>query len=263
MTRGVAAFLFLAFAMAWTIWEAPSWLGIPSTGIAFAIVIALGAFAPATAAIVVRKWITREGFADAGLRLDPAKWPYYALALLIPLASAWVVGFAVPALGIAKADFQYATAPVVLQFALFAILATPVLWGEEFGWRGYLQPRLFPGRPLLAAVATGLIWGVWHFPLLARATELPGHPWLAFAVFPVATVFYSIVLGWLGTKSGSIWAPSLAHSAINNLRGPLIAMFFAAEPDRLGIALAGLAVFGAIALLIVACGGLKPTADPA
>ena len=28
-----------------------------------------------------------------------------------------------------------------------AILATPVLFGEEFGWRGYLQPKLFPGSP--------------------------------------------------------------------------------------------------------------------
>ena len=39
-----------------------------------------------------------------------------------------------------------------------AIFATPLLFGEEFGWRGYLQLRLFPDRPLLSAVVTGVIW---------------------------------------------------------------------------------------------------------
>lgn len=44
-----------------------------------------------------------------------------------------------------------------------ALIYTPIIWGEEFGWRGYLQIRLLAQRPLQAAVVTGLIWGIWHF----------------------------------------------------------------------------------------------------
>jgi len=43
-----------------------------------------------------------------------------------------------------------------------SVLVAPLVLGEELGWRGYLQLRLFPAQPFLAALATGLIWGVWH-----------------------------------------------------------------------------------------------------
>ena len=44
-----------------------------------------GALSPAVAAIIVRKWVTREGFSDAGLRLNRHHWRYYLAALVLPL----------------------------------------------------------------------------------------------------------------------------------------------------------------------------------
>ena len=61
--------------------------------------------------------------------------------------------------------------------------------------------------------------------------------------------------------SDLLFAPS--PDAVDNLRSPLIALLFVSTPDKAGIALLGLASFGLIALLIVACGGLKPFPDPA
>jgi uncharacterized protein len=263
-TLGIAVYLILAFGLAWTAWGIPRALGVVPQSPLFQAFTLAGAFAPAVAAIVVRAWVTREGFADAGLGLEPRKWGYYVLALAIPIAATLAVLFAAPALGIARPT---GTAPnlavLVLRLSAISVVFTPLLWGEEFGWRGYLQLRLLAGRPLAAAIATGIIWGVWHYPLLMLGTELPGHPLLVLLLFPVGTVFYSIVFGWLRLRSRSIWTASLAHSAINNLRSPLIALFFVSTPDKVGIALLGLAVFGLIALLIVACGGLKPFPDPA
>jgi membrane protease YdiL (CAAX protease family) len=46
-------------------------------------------------------------------------------------------------------------AVIPVQLLITALLVTPILWGEEFGWRGYLQLRLLGQRPLLAAIATG------------------------------------------------------------------------------------------------------------
>ncbi len=268
---GVGAYLILAFGLAWPIWEAALALGVPRHGALFRLFILAGAFAPAVAALVVRGLVTREGFVDAGLGLKPRKWLYYVLALAVPLAAALVVMAAVPALGIAQPDFTLldaqgskaaALAATILRLSVLSLVSMPLLWGEEFGWRSYLQLRLFPSRPLFAAIATGIVWGVWHTPLLMLGTELPGHPRLILLLFPIGTVFYSIILGWLRLKSGSIWPSSLAHSAINNLRSPLMAFLFFAVPDKLGIAVLGIAVFGLIALLIVALGGLKPDPDP-
>ena len=46
----------------------------------------LGSFGPAIAATIVRKWITREGYKDAGLRLNlRTGWKYYLFAFLHPL----------------------------------------------------------------------------------------------------------------------------------------------------------------------------------
>lgn len=270
---GVAVYLVLAFGLAWTLWEIPLRLGVPLRSGLFQVVALVGAFAPAMAAIIVRKWVTREGFADAGLDPAPRRWPYYLLALLIPLAAAFAVAVAAPALGIGEPDFSMRSAatvpgggslaPTILLLSAYSIVLTPVQWGEEFGWRGYLQLRLFARQPLLAAVATGIIWGVWHYPLLLRGTELPGHPGLILVLFPLGTVFYSVVLGWLRLRSGSVWTASLAHSAINHLRSPLMAILFASVSDKLALTLASIAVMGLAALLIVACGGLKPVPEPA
>jgi hypothetical protein len=76
--------------MAWLCWEIPIRLGVSVHSPLFQLAALPGGFAPAIAAIVVRKWITREGFADAGLRIDLSKWPYYIVACLLPLVSGWV-----------------------------------------------------------------------------------------------------------------------------------------------------------------------------
>jgi len=61
-------------------------------------------------------------------------------------------------------------------------------FGEEFGWRAYLLPKLTPLGLRAAVVVQGLIWGAWHWPLIAMGYEYSfdyvGFPWLGFLVFP-------------------------------------------------------------------------------
>jgi membrane protease YdiL (CAAX protease family) len=118
--------------------------------------------------------------------------------------------------------------PRVLPFLLLfnAILYTPLVFGEEFGWRSYLQIRIFIDRPLLAAVITGIVWGVWHYPLLLVGYLFPGYPILGLLVFPISTVLLSIILGWIRLNSGSIWATSLAHTSLNTVGASLTMLLF-------------------------------------
>lgn len=249
--RGVGAYVLLSFALAWTAW----WLAwragaTPANLVVFQLWLLPGGFAPAIAALVVRRWVTGEGFADAGLCLDTSRWRYYLFALLWPFVAVAAITLLAALLGVSQPDFTLQRALgelagaglhappaprhlwLLLPPALIvnAVLATPVLWGEEFGWRGYLQLRLFAGRPLAAAVATGLIWGVWHYPLVLMGYQYPVHPFLGLLVLPVGTVLLSIVFGWLRLRTGSVWSASLAHAATNAVGGSLTLLLFRGGP---------------------------------
>lgn len=238
---GVASYLVLAFGLAWIPWLLllPKTVGSDLTR--FELLAFPGAFAPAIATFIVRKWITREGFADAGLGLHLGKWPYYLFGLLLPFAVVAFICLAAMMLGIAYPDFA---PPIVLAHLppaipkadvkyvlpltslITAFVATPLLFGEEFGWRGYLQLRLFPTRPTLAAIVTGLFWGPWHWPVLARGFDSVGNPLMTLFLLTVSAIFLSIVFGWIRRKTGSVWATSLAHSATNAIGGVLSVSWF-------------------------------------
>jgi len=280
-TRGILIYLLIAFGMAWVLWEIPWRLGLSPRNPFFQLAALPGAFAPAVATVVVRKWVTREGFEDAGLRLNLRKWRYYLVAWLLPLpVTAVIVALAV-ALGIGQPDFSLmralsALAPegtslpsafpanllplIVVQSLVTALVATPILWGEEFGWRGYLQLRLLGQRPLLAAVTTGLIWGVWHYPINLRGYNYPDHPILGLILFPVSTTLISIIFGWLRLRTGSIWAASLAHAATNAVGGSLTMLLFAGGPDPIFVTYLGVLGWlplGALCAWIVFSGQLR------
>jgi len=53
-------------------------------------------------------------------------------------------------------------------------LGLPLTLGEEYGWRGYLLPRLLPLGELKATLIVALIWALWHVPILLIGLELSG-----------------------------------------------------------------------------------------
>lgn len=286
--KGLIAYLLIAFSVAWALWQIVNRLGISPNNPLFQLAMLPGAFAPALAAFIVRKWITREGFTDAGLGLHLRKWPYYVVAwLLSPLAVVSIVIAAV-LLRLGAPDYSLVRgitylaesvgrvpppAPshpwlILASFVLpmNAVMATPILFGEEFGWRGYLQLRLFPGRPLPSAIITGVIWGIWHYPLLLRGYDFPGNRHASLLVLPITTIFLSIIFGWLRLKSGSIWPSTLAHSATNTIGLALTMLLFGGGASFLLVSYLGILGWiplGALSLWIVLGGHLKPTSAEA
>jgi len=96
------------------------------------------------------------------------------------------------------------------------------MFGQEFGWRGYLQPRLFTRNPMLAAVTTGLISGFWLVLITWRAYRLSGPATQGLLIIPLVTICLSIVLGWVQAKTNNIWVPSLLHGSIIAAGGSLV-----------------------------------------
>jgi membrane protease YdiL (CAAX protease family) len=222
----IAVFLVLAVGGAWTVWGLAWLLGVLNPSPVGQVLVLVGSFSVAAAAFVVRRWITREGFADAGLGLHLSRaWPWYVVGWLLPLPVLGVIVGLAAALGL---PFVRAELPptMIVSALVTSLVMAPLFFGEEFGWRGYLQLRWCADRPLLAAVLTGLVWGVYHYPVILAGFEAYENVWVGLAIFPVFTILQSIVQGWLRQQSSSVWTSCLAHAAMNFVGGNLSAYLF-------------------------------------
>ncbi len=232
--RGVRAFLALTFGLTWLPFL-PALVGGPALPLLMPV-------APALASLVVRRWVTGEGFADLGLRPDLRRaGPFLVLALGWPLLAMPLAVALATATGVSSVE-TVSVGDVALWTAA-SLLAAPVFLGEELGWRGYLQTRILPGRPLQAATVTGAVWAVWHYPLWFTTLDLP---LAVVAAMTVSLVVTSVFLGWLQAASGTVWAPSLGHSANNTLEASLGSAVFGSRGGAFAVPP------GAVAVILVA-----------
>jgi len=128
--------------------------------------------------------------------------------------------------------------------------------GEEIGWRGYLYPTLAKrlGRGP-AALAVGVVWGLWHAPLIAAGynyaliptihNQSGAGPLGYLAAFTLYTAALGLLLAVLRDASGSVYPAAAAHGTVNALAG-LFALL--ARGPRLVAAPAGVSVSATMAL---------------
>ncbi len=128
-------------------------------------------------------------------------WPFPLMASLVALVVG--MGHAVPDFTIGQGS-MWATAASLL---VGGLLWTPLYFGEEFGRRSYLQTRVLPERPLAAAMAMGLVWGVWHVPAALVGLLANNHGRLSLALLPWYMVWFSILLGWTGGMGDILLSP--------------------------------------------------------
>lgn len=91
-------------------------------------------------------------------------------------------------------------------------------FGEEVGWQGFLVPQLFKVTNFTrTALLRGVIWSVWHFPLLIGGiygtTETP--LWYRLVCFTVTMTAVSFAFAWIRLKSGSLWTGVWMHASHN------------------------------------------------
>ena len=89
--------------------------------------------------------------------------------------------------------------------------------GEEIGWRGFLVPELATKFSYTTtALISGLIWSLWHYPILIFADYNSGTPvWYGLTCFTVMVVSGSFIFAWMRLKSGSLWTGVLLHASHN------------------------------------------------
>lgn len=158
--RRLLEFGAICVALTWLPWAVLGVLGANLDEGGGMLVFALAASGPSLAALVM--WIWRR----ERRRLVRWSWSWPIAAVLLgalpPLTASALTGHLAALPDHAAEVIAGAGGP--LGALAYTFLAGPV--AEEFGWRGYVQPRLrrYYGQ-LATTVVLGAAWGLWHVPL--------------------------------------------------------------------------------------------------
>ena len=106
---------------------------------------------------------------------------------------------------------------IVIPLVFFHVL---VYFGEEYGWRFFLQPRLQKkfGK-IKGVILLGVIWGIWHLPIILFYCSTPENFFYAVTHQITGCIFLSIVFAYFYEKSGSLWCVVSFHSINNAIAG--------------------------------------------
>lgn len=216
-------------------------------------------FVPSVAAYVVVTRVLRGDVGIYGLRASPLRYYLYALAyplLAVGLGLLFVrlAGTAAlvtnpeelargllsttlsrlrpgeDAAGLSKLLGEKAS--LLLALMIVSMLVAPFVnaipaLGEEYGWRGYMLYRLLDRMGFLpTSVVIGVVWGLWHAPLILMGYNYPHHrDIVGILMFTAFCVLTNIFLCWLAVGSGSVYPVALCHGAMNAYLGlgPLLA----------------------------------------
>jgi len=88
--------------------------------------------------------------------------------------------------------------------------------GEEIGWRGFL---IFELRKVMSfkalAIVSGIIWAIWHFPLIDLMYGNGENLLLHMGAFTIMIIGISVILAYYTFKSNSLWPAAVYHSIHN------------------------------------------------
>jgi len=267
--REVFLFGLLAYGLAWVWWgfwlfpylgtlltqSTTSTYLMAQAGGALALAIPLGMFAPMIAALIMRLFVSKEGVKGSlGLWRS---WRYYLAALVVPAIFVTVVVLIVQALDLGKFKWPEAGWIVYLALMLKTLPNVPFTLGEEYGWRGYLLPRLLPLGEIRASLLVGLIWGPWHVPFLLAGLNYPGVKfWVALLVFCFTVVVLSFAYTWFYVaSSGSVLVVALLHQSNNTFADNFWQPPLMSEGSQLAASVVGGVVM--VALVVVVYGLFK------
>ena len=220
--RCLVQFGALCLVISWVPWSVLGALGADVDEGLAALVFGLGAFGPSLAALAMWLLTRRErrgGPRRSGTRVS---WVWPIVAIILGATPAVVAAVVLGLDDLAAIPLHVAAVAAGVGGPL-GVLAYTLVSGplaEEFGWRGFVQPRLRLryGR-VRTAVVMAFVWGLWHVPLFFLA----GTGQHAKGLFsPQGALFFAILFPLCYTilfvtehLRGGVWAAVLLHAAWN------------------------------------------------
>lgn len=284
-TKRICIYIGITFALTWIyclaviypMMRGETLSGVPAVMTQFLVAAAM--FFPAIGVLVTRL-VTKEGFKNAWIRpnikgnIKIYLLAYFGPGILTILGTVFYFiifrGSFDPECGYMKLTLEAAGTPaealpmplsaLLLIQGVQALVLGPIMnfvtcFGEEWGWRGYLLPKMnekFSTVPML--FITGIIWGLWHAPL-----TIVGHNYgVGYAGFPftgiLAMCLFCIVMGvflsYVSLKTRSCIPAVLGHGAINSFAA--IGMYFTKDGGNPFVGPTPTGVIGMIPFAVVA-----------
>lgn len=147
-------------------------------------------------------------------RWQVASWFLPAIYVGIAHGAVWAFGLA----GFTDAGPGTIAMFVLERMAMGLTIGAVLAFGEEVGWQGFLVPQLYRLTNFTkTALFRGLIWSVWHYPLMIGGVYGPTATplWFRLVCFTVTMTGVSFAFSWLRIRSGSLWTGVWLHAAHN------------------------------------------------
>lgn len=285
--KRIVVFLVVTFGLTWA-YEFGVVYPVASGGIqgvppaATQLVIGAAMFFPAIG-VVITRLVTREGFKNCVIKPRSFKksFPWFLVAWFAPAALAVIgavvyflvfpqdfdpsISFIIEAQQQAAASAGASIETEMLRMALLvqlpiALILGPVMnifttFGEEWGWRGYLLPKMNTKMRIVPTLlVTGVIWGLWHAPLTAIGHNYGlgyfGWPVTGILAMCVFCTVLGIILSYVTIRTGSSLAAAIGHGAVNAFLAATV--YFSATGGNPFVGPLATGILGGSAFIVVA-----------
>ena len=206
-------------------------------------------FFPLITALVLQA-IDKERFNHTGLVNFKVSWPW-VVAWLLPVAmtlacilvNGWMPGvelqynseqlinqYHVPEDQQEMVREQMGQMPVYLMIIITLVsgliagvtINAIAAFGEEYGWRNYLVGALREVKFWKAALFIGIVWGIWHFPLILMGHNYPNEPRWGVLLMVVFCIVMGVIELYFVLKTKSMIPAAIFHGTVNAVSGMVI-----------------------------------------
>lgn len=178
----------------------------------------------AVATFISGKWIFKDGFKNAGWSWGKPRHYIYVIVLalflwLFPsLIERWVGWYS---------GRETTTSMIAITFFFSFLITLVPAFSEEFGWRGYLLPRLLRRHSYKKALLLhGIITWIWHLPFVfVMGFEADDNPWvsvpLVVLVSFIPTILHAVVFAYIWSRTASLAVATMYHVSFDEVRDTL------------------------------------------
>jgi membrane protease YdiL (CAAX protease family) len=221
------------------------WLGLrEAKGIMYTVFGAVYMLLPAACAIILQIINKEKPFSNLYVSFKFNRW--FIVAGLVPVFYAFMtlgvnilfpnVSFSANYEGMLSSFPAEQAAVAVQQLSLFppvvflliqvvgALFAGYTLnalfgFGEELGWRGYLLQALHDKKLIPVSLIIGMVWGLWHFPLILIGHNYPQHPVIGVGMMVIFCILLTPTMIYIVIKSKSVITAAIFHGTFNAIAG--------------------------------------------
>jgi uncharacterized protein len=180
------------------------------------------------ATFIAGRFVFKNGFDNAGWHWG--KPSHYLLVFLFALFI-WLFPVVIEIIaGISKPHDTVEITAIFMVFVFRFVATLLPAFGEEFGWRGYLLPKLVEKfTPKKALLIHAFIWWAWHLPVIVgmglQSNEVSDNQFVHVAIITLLSIIpsmlHAVIFAFIWSKTKSLAVVTVYHAAFDEVRDAL------------------------------------------